>query len=386
MNAEPRDAPVRGLSIGIVVCALAGLGVNLLMFAKHWADFGIAGCGGGSACDEILESRWSQIFGVPVTAIGAVVYLALIFALTRHGRMLLVPLLGCLAASVLWFVFVQSIFLGKFCPWCMAAHGIGLMTILIGWMLSRLQATSGFAMATTLAFFALSLSQLYGPLPTTHRIDELAESTKQGDPIHSRGEGRKVNFDGGKRTYNVSQLPHLGSDRATHVIVEYFDYQCAACLVMRGYLSSLVKKHPAEVCVVLLPVPLESQCNPFLRADQPQHPGSCERAKLALAVWQHQPASFAEFHEVAMSAESLGELRNLAEKILGSDRTKAAQREPWSLELISANLADWRALSTSSERLPKLLITGKRILQGLPPSEEEFIRVIEKELRLEKQF
>lgn len=387
MNVLSRNAQVRSLSIGVIVCALVGLGVNLLLLAKHLADFGIVGCGGGSACDDVLQSRWSQIFNVPVSVFGAGVYLSLIFALTWYGRKLLLPLLGCLIASVIWFVFVQAVLLGKFCPWCLAAHSIGAVTVLCGSTLSRLEGAKGLAMASAVAFFSLSLSQLYGPLPTTHRIDQPAPSYKQGaDNIHSRGEGRKVSFEDDKRIYNVSQLPHLGSDRATHVIIEYFDYQCTSCAVMRIYLSSLVKKYPAEVCVVLLPVPLDSQCNRFLLPDVPEHAGSCERAKLAVAVWRHQPASFAEFHESAMDVVSLEQIRTLAEKILGLDRAKAALIDPWGAELISANLADWQAFSSSGMRLPKLLITGKRILQGLPPTEETFIRVIEKELGLEEKF
>ena len=43
---------------------------------------------------------------------------------------------------------------------------------------------------------------------------------------------------------------------------------------------------------------------------------------------------------------------------------------------------NWVAFSADTRNLPKLLITGKRILHGLPSGEADFIRVMEHELGL----
>ncbi len=56
--------------------------------------------------------------------------------------------------------------------------------------------------------------------------------------------------------------------------------------------------------------------------------------------------------------------------------------DPWIEQLIEANIHDWVSLSGKTKNLPKLMITGKRILHGLPSGEAEFIRAIEKELGL----
>lgn len=61
---------------------------------------------------------------------------------------------------------------------------------------------------------------------------------------------------------------------------------------------------------------------------------------------------------------------------------ETALRDPWVDELIQANIKDWVAFSAGTPKLPKLLISGTRILHGLPSGEADFIRVMEQELGL----
>jgi hypothetical protein len=56
--------------------------------------------------------------------------------------------------------------------------------------------------------------------------------------------------------------------------------------------------------------------------------------------------------------------------------------DPWIDQLIQADIADWVSFSLKTKILPKLLISGKRILHGLPSDEADFIRVMEQELGL----
>ncbi len=374
----------------ILILALAGFVINGLLLVRRFADadIGIAGCGGGSACEEVLNSRWSQIFGVPVTLFGMLVYLGLMFSMSPRGHRLLALMLGAIAAAALWFTFVQAILLGKFCPWCMTVHALGTSVFLLGFR--RLWRTEGLTPASkqlgisaSLAFFAMALSQLYGPLPATHRIENTAfASEAESIGIHARGEGRKVSFAGGTRSYNATVLPHIGSDKAKHVLIEYFDYQCSVCQSMSGYLAALIEKHPQAICVVLLPVPLNGECNHFLGPLDAGHPGSCEYARIALAVWKSHPIEFPEFHEMAMTGASLEDCRRFCETFISSEKLEVALRDPWITELIEANIADWISFSRETKKLPKLLITEKRILQGLPRSEVDFIRAMEKELGL----
>ncbi|MEO5714800.1 MAG: vitamin K epoxide reductase family protein [Luteolibacter sp.] len=388
-SASPNARPAPWLlDFVILVLALAGFAVNLLLLVRRVTDMdlGIAGCSGGSACEEILASPWSQVFGVPVTVFGLIVYSGVMFSLAHTGQRLFAPLLGVIAGAAVWLVFAQAVLLGKFCPWCMGAHALGAVVVLLG--LVRLGMGEGGGTGRVVfwgavTFFSIGLSQLYGPLPATHQIKAVtAPAVSEPAGIHARGAGRKVSFANGGRTYNVSALPHIGAEEARHVLVEYFDYQCPACQTMSGYISALVAKHPRDVCVIMLPVPLDGGCNRAMVPLDAGHPGSCEYARLALAVWKSYPVGFTEFHEKALKGASRAEARGLADKLIPHEKLDAALSDPWIDELVAANIADWVSFSGETKKLPKLLITGKRILHGLPSGEADFIRVMEQELGL----
>ena len=189
-------------------------------------------------------------------------------------------------------------------------------------------------------------------------------------------------FADGRKVFDVAALPHLGDAAARHVLVEYFDYQCPACRLMRGFLEELVARHPDEICVLVLPVPLEAACNTRLDGLAAPHPGSCYLARLALAVWREASGAFPEMHRAffADPAPSDFAARAMVEKHIGPERLAAVLREEWVGQVLEANAADWAAFSKNTPALPKLLISDKRILHGLPSGREEFIRVMEKEL------
>jgi hypothetical protein len=200
-------------------------------------------------------------------------------------------------------------------------------------------------------------------------------------PVHSRGGGRKVAFDRGRKSYDVAALPHLGPSTAERVMVEYFDYQCAACRRMSGFLDALLERHPRDLAVILLPVPLDRACNPDVPLEG-EHPGSCEIARAALAVWRSAPASFPVFHRKLMADPSPANAVRFALEHVSQQQLDASGKDPWMDELIQANRVDWRVFSSTTDKLPKLLIRDSRILHGLPSGEEDFIRVMEKELNL----
>ena len=362
----------------ILSLALAGFALNLLLLYQRLADgAAIAGCGGGD-CTELLASRWSQVFGVPVTAGGLLAYAALMLAGTPRFERAQVPIAGILLGAAVWFIFVQAVILRRFCPWCIAAHGVAVLVFIacIAVWRDRRLVQSAIAWAVV-ALLGIGLSQVYGPVPDGHQLDETSSAAAAA--VHERGDGRKISFDSGRKRFDVTVLPRLGPADATHVLVEYFDYPCAACGKMSDYTAALLAKHPADVALIVLPVPLESSCNPRVPRGS-GHPGSCELARLALAVWRSDPGAFAAFHQSLFAGVDPASARLHAGEIIGPERLTEALRDPWIEELIQANIRDWRALSATTNKLPKLLIRDRRILHGLPGDEAGFIRVIEQEL------
>jgi hypothetical protein len=353
----------------VLTAAIAGAAVNGWLLWQNLRGGSIAGCGGGP-CDAVTSSRWGYLFGWPVSAFGLLVYTALLGSFIPVFSRFRLPLLALPPGAAAWFVFVQAVFLKDFCPVCNSAHAIGLVAFIAG------LATAGpgrFARAgfwAAAAFLTVGLLQVYGPLKTTHRIEEAPPAAS-----------RQVSFDGGKLTFDPVAYPLLGSPEAEHVLVEYFDYQCAACRAMAGHLDALIEAHPGRVAVLLMPVPLEAPCNPYL-GPAPQLPGSCEISRTALAVWRARPAAFPAFHKSLLASPSSQRARSLATESMTPAALATALNDPWIDTTLRSNVAAWRHLSRSRAQLPKLLLRDRRVLHGLPSNTEEFLRVIRAELGL----
>jgi uncharacterized membrane protein len=347
---------------------LTGLALNLHLLYRHTGEGGTAGCGGGP-CAQVLASRWSVAFGLPVTAFGALVYLGLMAGPVFRGARPAVPLLGAVLGSAVWFLFVQAVLIGEFCPWCLAAHGVGLAVVWAG----SARPPGDLLRWGAAAFLVIGLAQVYGPLPATHRMEE-GTASAAGRPVR----------EGGGDSIGAAALPRLGPADARHVMVEYFDYQCPSCRVMSGYLAALVDKHPADICVLLMPVPLDPVCNDSFLPGDVGHPDSCGITRIALAVWRENPDAFPAFHREVLSnpALTLPDILSLARRQVTRARLDVAMDEPWIDELIAAGIADWVSFSGKTKALPKLLIRDKRVLHGLPSGEAEFIRAVEQELGL----
>jgi hypothetical protein len=282
---------------------------------------------------------------------------------------------GAAAGAAIWFMLVQAFILKSFCPWCMSLHGVGL--ILGGMVLiaGRRIVLKRFVQAGMLSCLGIGLAQVYGPVDPAHLMESM-----DGNPAEAVDE-RYVGFDGGKIRFALNDYPRLGSTTAKHVVVELFDYQCVSCRVMSGHVKSLVEAYPDQVSVLLVPVPMDRSCNHFISGGG-HYEGSCAISRIALAVWAAQPASFGDFHEALMSAPSEALARELALAFLDQSQLDAALQDKKLQVLMDSNIRTWKRLSGTSSSLPKLLISDRRILHGLPASQQAFHDLMKTELAL----
>ncbi|MGD9858070.1 MAG: vitamin K epoxide reductase family protein [Planctomycetaceae bacterium] len=99
----------------------------------------VAGCGGGVVfdCGHVLTSRWSRIFGLPVSVPAVLLYGGMLGALCfcRSAKSASVRrrawdavVTGAMAAGLaaVWFVSLQMLAIGHLCLYCLAAHTCGL--------------------------------------------------------------------------------------------------------------------------------------------------------------------------------------------------------------------------------------------------------------------
>lgn len=123
------------LATFITLVALVALGAAGYLTWKSWSDGVVAGCmaDGAFDCDDVLASRWSKWFGVPVAALGGLAYLGIVATVwpaagrPRGAAMsILLALASTVVATALWFVGLQLFQLQSFCLYCMIVHGCGL--------------------------------------------------------------------------------------------------------------------------------------------------------------------------------------------------------------------------------------------------------------------
>ncbi|MDB6080602.1 MAG: hypothetical protein JWO82_4349 [Akkermansiaceae bacterium] len=377
--------------------AFAGLALSaFLVYQKASGSVTyLHGCGAAGGCANVLGSRWSQWFGVPVAVISLLLYAAvLVFTFFPRGAALTTLGVSLLVAP-LWFGGLQIFDLHQFCPWCLGAHLIGLACGVLIFLLpagpsARIGWLSGAA-----GLAVLIAGQIFGPVPDTH-LETIVEVRKEVHedgslPVHERGAGRLVTFLKGK-SIRIDGLPHLGNPQAPHVMVDYFDYACDSCRDTSEDLSAAMERYSGQLCIVLLPCPINRACNPNIPANQTNvkdHAHACELARLALACWRTDPASFPAVHDALFRRPVLDPAAALAlvRPLLGKPLSDAALKDPWIDEVLAADFADYKTLTQGGNArpnfvMPKLLLGGDTVIHGVMRTREVLFKTLEKEFGL----
>jgi uncharacterized membrane protein len=121
------DRRLRG---AVLVLSLAGAGIATYLTVVHFAHVQVACATGG--CETVQTSRYAEVLGVPVAAIGLAGYLLLAWTAVARGelaRMLgfLAALTGFAVAMVL--LYVQAGVLHAFCQWCLGSDAILVLLV-----------------------------------------------------------------------------------------------------------------------------------------------------------------------------------------------------------------------------------------------------------------
>ncbi len=381
----------------LVVLLVAAAGMSMWLTVEKFAGRinSLAGCGAGSGCANVLGSKWSVVFGVfPVSLFSLVLYIAVLASLWMDGsrvRWFRVLAAWMFLGAAVWFTALQLFVLHVICPYCMTMHGLGVVLgVLILCMEYKERGVAGrFVLPLLLAVVmvaALAAVQYLGSEPASYRVDDVTGVSDSSDgDAHSLGAGRAVLFFGGKKSYRVNELPRIGSAEAEYVVVEYFDYTCEACGEMRGYLDEVVKKHPGEIAVIVLPVPLNRSCNAHLPKGMEDHENACELARLALRVWRADRTKFPEFHTWLFEyhTQPIEVAEAMAYSLVGEEKM-AGVDEVWVDALLRQNVEDYKVFVQTTPVMPKLLIKGSKMIQGKPRDVESLERVLNEYLNFKK--
>ena len=128
----------------MIVLAVVGLGVATYLTVVHYVGFSLLACtgghaGGGSSCQTVQSSEWSELAGIPVALLGLIGYIGILGSLLVPDReesrlaTLGLTLIGFLFSGYLTYRELFSI--QAICEWCVSSAVI--LTILFGLSIAR---------------------------------------------------------------------------------------------------------------------------------------------------------------------------------------------------------------------------------------------------------
>jgi uncharacterized membrane protein len=114
---------------------------------------------------------------------------------------------------------------------------------------------------------------------------------------------RIVKFLGGTLSLDVYKHPLIGSPEAPHIAIEMVSYDCAHCRKMAPMMNEVLARYGDQVALLIIPVPLDKECNKLVTDPTLLHPGACGTARRVCGVAKLNPSSFAKFHEFLMTGK-----------------------------------------------------------------------------------
>ncbi|MEP6945406.1 MAG: vitamin K epoxide reductase family protein [Acidobacteriota bacterium] len=118
------------------VVALVGLADAIYLTVHHYTAEPVP-CSVTNGCEQVLSSSYSELFGIPIAAFGAVAYfIAFSLALlSAFGNKSMWRLFGIHTLIMLlvsgWFIYVQAALIGAFCQYCLLSAGTSTTLFLL---------------------------------------------------------------------------------------------------------------------------------------------------------------------------------------------------------------------------------------------------------------
>ena len=210
---------------------------------------------------------------------------------------------------------------------------------------------------------------------------DTAASDKAVDAAPKAPERRLLTFAGNRFTLDVKQWPLLGKPDAKHVFVEMFDYTCPHCRNTHFAIAGAMKQYGDDLAILVLPVPLESGCNPTVTGSG--HAGACELARIAIAVWRIEPSKFIEFHDWMFAGNRTAAAARLhAETLVSKEKLKKELGSGVPSQYITRHVKLYEKVG--SGQVPKLIFPAAT-LNGEVNSSTSLCSTIERELSAVKQ-
>jgi uncharacterized membrane protein len=375
----------RGTVVVVRLLLAAALLIALYLGYVSFSGTGVAGCRPDSGCDEVLDSRWSKWFGVPVSVPAVLLYgllLAATFRCTsaanaaqqRQAWAILLPASWAVIGAVVWFVTLQIAVIKAVCPYCMTAHACGFVAGLFVILKAPVREAPEKPWQQE--------KEIYVVPRDARRLIATALAALgvfiAGQVVH-RPKQFQVSIYEGRFTFNMNDVPVIGSPAAPASMVSLFDYTCHHCRIMHGTLKEVHKTFGDRLAIVSLPMPLDGQCNYTVRMTPAAHSNACAYARLGLAVWRANPKVHPQFDDWLFKPEHPPEpaaARQEAARLVGVRNLEAVLTNQWVSQCLRLGVDIYATnfIHVRQGSMPQLII-GTNLLTGTVAVDELYRRI-----------
>jgi uncharacterized membrane protein len=167
----------------------------------------------------------------------------------------------------------------------------------------------------------------------TKATDAKAASKNANSSAPDPGHERVVKFLGGKLALDIYKHPLIGSPDAPHIVIEMVSYDCPHCRKMHAMVEEALARYGDQVALLVMPVPLDKDCNKLITDPTVSHRGACGTARMVIALAKLEPTAFGKFHNFLMSGDKekppgMEKIIPKAYSIVNADKLRDLQRGP----------------------------------------------------------
>jgi uncharacterized membrane protein len=122
--------------IAAALLSLIGLADAIYLTVKHVTG-GVVPCTLVGNCEQVLNSSYATIAGIPLAALGALAYFTVFSLATlasfgnELARSFLIFVVGSMLAFSIWLFILQAFVLHAFCQYCLLSAGVTLLLSVI---------------------------------------------------------------------------------------------------------------------------------------------------------------------------------------------------------------------------------------------------------------
>lgn len=127
------------------ILALIGLGISIYLLYVHFNMDALVCSGGG--CEIVQTSKYSEMFGIPISFFGILLFLALLGLMFVRERMpehadnanlVIIALLFTAVMYWAYLTYLEAVVIQAWCMWCVFTSTVTLALFLIeGWRTAR---------------------------------------------------------------------------------------------------------------------------------------------------------------------------------------------------------------------------------------------------------